>query len=171
MKTVIVYSKRKTVGLRIKDGILTVKAPIGTSREYIDELLKKHQKWIEKASFREKKRSAIGKGLSEVEIKQLKKSALDYLTPLCERYAALLGVSYKKISVNSARSRFGSCSSLGNIHFSYRIMLYPEPAREYVCLHEICHLLEMNHSRRFYAHIERLMPDYRERRRLLREPE
>ncbi|MBQ2738455.1 MAG: DUF45 domain-containing protein [Clostridia bacterium] len=169
MKTVIVYSRRKTVGLRIKDGTLTVRAPIGTPRDYIDSLISKHKKWIDRAKERDAHRSAMTNSLSDEEILSLKGKALRYVTPLCERYARLLGLSYKKISVNSARSRLGSCSSLGNIHFSYRIMLYPERAREYVCLHEVCHLAEMNHSKRFYALIGRIMPDFRERRRLLRE--
>ena len=170
IKTVIRYSRRKTVGLRIKDGILTVSAPIGTKREYIDEVLKKHKSWIERASQRDEKRASLTKDLSPKDIKELKIRAKEYLTPLCENYARLLGVSYKKISINSARGRFGSCSSLGNIHFSYRIMLYPEAAREYVCLHEVCHLIEMNHSERFYRLIEKIMPDYKKRRLLLKDP-
>ncbi len=156
------------MGLRIKDGVLTVSAPVGTQREYIDELLKKHGRWINEASKRDAKRYALTESLGAEDIKRLSESALEYFTPLCERFAKILGVSYKKISVSSARGRFGSCSSLGNIRFSYRLMLYPEPAREYVALHELCHLIEMNHSSRFYRLIESVMPDYKQRRRLLR---
>jgi predicted metal-dependent hydrolase len=57
---------------------------------------------------------------------------------------------------------------MGNISFSYRLMLYPEPAREYVIVHELAHLLEMNHSKRFYKIIESVLPDYKWRKSLLK---
>ena len=79
-----------------------------------------------------------------------------------------MNLSYGRITITSAKTRFGSCSSQGNISFSYRLMLYPIEAREYVVVHELAHLLEMNHSKRFYAIVERYMPDYKERRKKLK---
>ena len=79
-----------------------------------------------------------------------------------------MGLKYSRITITSAETRFGSCSSKGNISYSYRLMLYPEAAREYVVVHELAHLLEMNHSKKFYAIVERYLPDYKERRRMLK---
>ena len=79
-----------------------------------------------------------------------------------------MGLKYSRITITGAKTRFGSCSSKGNISFSYRLMLYPEAAREYVVIHELAHLLEMNHSKRFYAIIEKYIPDYKERKKLLK---
>ena len=73
-----------------------------------------------------------------------------------------------RITITGARTRFGSCSSKDNLSFSYLLMLYPEAAREYVVVHELAHLSEMNHSKRFYAIIEKYMPDYKERKKLLK---
>ena len=72
------------------------------------------------------------------------------------------------MTITGAKTRFGSCSSKGNISFSYRLMMYPEPAREYVVVHELAHLVEMNHSKRFYAIVERYLPDYKERKKQLK---
>ena len=79
-----------------------------------------------------------------------------------------MGLKYGRISITSAKTRFGSCNSRGNIAYSYRLMLYTEAAREYVVVHELSHLLEMNHSKSFYSIVEKYMPDYKERRKLLK---
>ena len=79
-----------------------------------------------------------------------------------------MGTSYNRVTVTSARTRFGSCSAKGNISYSYRLMLYPEPAIDYVVVHELAHTLEMNHSPRFWAVVEKYMPDYKERKKLLK---
>jgi len=79
-----------------------------------------------------------------------------------------MSLKHGRITITSAKTRFGSCSSKGNISYSYRLMLYPEAAREYVVVHELAHLLEMNHSKRFYAIIEKYLPDYKERKKLLK---
>jgi predicted metal-dependent hydrolase len=79
-----------------------------------------------------------------------------------------VGLKYGRITITGAKNRFGSCSSKGNIAFSYRLMLYPEAAIDYVVVHELAHLLEMNHSPAFYKIVESVMPDYKERRKLLK---
>ena len=79
-----------------------------------------------------------------------------------------MGLKYGRITITSAKTRFGSCSSKGRISYSYRLMLYPEAARDYVVVHELAHLVEMNHSKRFYDVIEKFMPDYKERKRMLK---
>ena len=168
MKVEISYSKRKSISIKVKNGDLLVCAPIGTNNTDISKILEKHREWIKKAVEREKASREKFESLSETQIKELKREARKYLTALCEYYSSLTGLRYNKISITSAKTRFGSCSSSKNISFSYRIMLYPESAREYVVLHEIAHLKEMNHSKAFYSIIESYMPDYKERRKLLK---
>ena len=80
-----------------------------------------------------------------------------------------MGIKYGRITIASAKTRFGSCSSKGNISYSYRLMMYPEEAIDYVVVHELAHRIEMNHSPRFYAIVERILPDYKKRRKLLKE--
>ena len=101
-------------------------------------------------------------------MRSIKKEAKLYFKTVTNEYSRIMNLSYGRITITSAKTRFGSCSSQGNISFSYRLMLYPIEAREYVVVHELAHLLEMNHSKRFYAIVERYMPDYKERRKKLK---
>ena len=87
---------------------------------------------------------------------------------LTSRYAELMNVSYKSVKITSAQKRFGSCSGKNNICFSYILMQYPIEAVEYVVVHELAHTVHHNHSREFYSLIERYLPDYKQRERLLK---
>lgn len=80
-----------------------------------------------------------------------------------------MGVQYEKVKVNSAKTRWGSCNSRENINFTYRLIFAPEDVIDYVVVHELAHLKEMNHSHRFWSAVEEIMPDYREQRRRLKE--
>ncbi len=87
---------------------------------------------------------------------------------LAATHAATLGVSFGRLAIKDTRSRWGSCSSKGNLNFSWRLVLAPPEVHDYVVAHEVAHLREMNHSPRFWAHVETLCPLYREHRRWLR---
>ena len=106
--------------------------------------------------------------MTDDDVKRLKKNAKVYFNDKTEYYSKLMGLKYGRITITSAQKRFGSCSSEGNICFSYRLMLYPEEAREYVIVHELAHLKEMNHSARFYKIVESVLPDYKLRRKMLK---
>ena len=79
-----------------------------------------------------------------------------------------MGLKFSRITITGAKTRFGSCSSKGNISYSYRLLLYPDAAIDYVVVHELAHLVKMNHSAQFYKIIESVLPDYKERIRLLK---
>ena len=84
-------------------------------------------------------------------------------------YAALMNAAPMEVKVNSAKSRWGSCSSKGNLNFSWRLMMADDNVIDYVVVHELAHLAEMNHSARFWAVVEGVLPDYKERRAQLRD--
>lgn len=90
----------------------------------------------------------------------LKLEAQMRLRVACDRYAAELGVSYGRITLRDPRSRWGSCTSEGNLMFSWRLVMAPEAVLDYVAAHEMAHRLEMNHSSRFWAHVAAICPDY-----------
>ena len=168
MEYKVIYSIRKTVSISVDKCFITVKAPVGTAEETIKDILQKHSRWIEKHIEIQKRKTSLLEELTEDDIKALKKAAKKYFKEKTEYYSNLMGLKYGRITITSAQKRFGSCSSIGNISFSYRLMLYPEPAREYVVVHELAHLLEMNHSKRFYRIIESVLPDYKWRKSLLK---
>lgn len=166
----VTYSKRRSVTVKVKDCRILVLAPIGFSGAEIDKLLIKHRAWINKRLNEQKIKSTVFDSLTEEDIKKIKKSARAYLTERTEYYAGIMSAEYSKIRITGAKTRFGSCTSCGNISYSYRLMLYPEAAREYVVVHELAHTFEMNHSKKFYAIIEKVLPDYKQRKKLLQAP-
>lgn len=85
-----------------------------------------------------------------------------------DRATALAGVSYRDLSIRAQRTRWASCSASGHMSFNWRLMLAPESVLEYVIWHEVCHLEILDHSRRFWALLERRWPRYREDREWLR---
>lgn len=168
MEYSVIYSKRKTVALKVTPDLkIEVRAPRGISRETIEEIINKHRRWIENR-IDIMKRMPIKAPPTQDEIRELKKRTEEIVTPLVERYANEMGVNYTKITITSAKKVFGSCTSKKHLNFSFRLSRYPFEAIEYVVVHELCHLKEMNHSPRFWALVERILPDYRKRREMLK---
>ena len=84
-------------------------------------------------------------------------------------YAARHGFTYRKIRITSARTRWGSCSSMGNLNFTWRLVMAPPEVIDYVVVHELAHLRVNNHSKEFWKQVEGIMPDYRQRLKWLKE--
>ena len=164
----VIYSARLTVAICIKDDGVIVRAPFGTSERRIEEIVLKHTDWIDKHLARRKAKSEREQGLTESEIKRIKKTARSVLKAKTEYYAEIMGLKYGRVTITGAKTRFGSCSSKGNISYSYRLMLYPEAAIDYVVVHELAHLVEMNHSSAFYDVVKGVLPDYKDRKKLLK---
>ena len=82
-----------------------------------------------------------------------------------------MGLEHGEVKINSAKTRWGSCNRKGNINFTYRLLFVPEEVIDYVVVHELAHLKEMNHSAGFWSVVEQTMPDYKARRKKLRECE
>jgi predicted metal-dependent hydrolase len=83
-------------------------------------------------------------------------------------FSELYQISFGKIFIKNQKTRWGSASSRGNLSFSYKIALLPEKLRDYIIVHELCHLAEFNHSRKFWELVSKTVPDYREARKELR---
>ncbi|MEM8979743.1 MAG: SprT family zinc-dependent metalloprotease [Pseudomonadota bacterium] len=98
----------------------------------------------------------------------LKAQARTALHRSVEVYAARLGREYARISIKDTRSRWGSCSTQGNLNFSWRLIMAPQNVLDYVAAHEVAHLAEMNHSPAFWAQVHRIFGPYEAERRWLR---
>jgi len=83
-------------------------------------------------------------------------------------YNQLYGHRYNKVFIRNTRSRWGSCSTRGNLNFNYKVALLPQELRDYIIVHELCHLAEFNHSPAFWAQVERAFPHHQTLRRALR---
>jgi predicted metal-dependent hydrolase len=94
--------------------------------------------------------------------------AATWLRERADARAAAFGVGYARLGVRDGRTRWGSCSSRGALSFSWRLMMAPARVAEYVVVHEVAHLVEMSHSRAFWALVEREWPDWRADRDWLR---
>lgn len=162
----VIYSKRRTISIQIKsDGCVVVRAPFGCSKELIQRFVSSHTDWINEKKMLVKSKPSID-NLSKEDIVKLKSKVKEIIDPIIAYYSGLMGVSPGRVSINTAKSRFGSCSSKGNLNFSCRLALYPYEAIEYVCVHELAHLKEMNHSKKFWAIVEGVLPDYKARKKL-----
>ena len=162
MDYTLIRSLRKTLGLQVKDGEVIVRAPLFVSKRTVNAFVLKHEAWIRKQLAK----SRAGEGLpalTDPEKKALADQARRVIPQRVAYYAKLIGVDYGRITIRTQKTRWGSCSSKGNLNFNCLLMLAPEYVRDYVVVHELCHLKEMNHSKAFYREIEKILPDYRDR--------
>ena len=168
----LIRSDRKTIGATIRQNRLIVRAPQRATEKEIERFLLRHQKWIEthleQAQAREEEKKAIRK-LTQEEVRALADRARDVIPKRVAYYAPRVGVSYGNITVRRQHSRWGSCSSKGNLNFNCLLMLMPPEVVDSVVVHELCHRKEMNHSPRFYAEVLRVFPDYRTQEKWLKE--
>ena len=164
----VVRSARKSLALEIRpDGRVLVRAPMRTGMPQIRAFVDRHRDWIEK-KLRRQALTPQAEKLSEEELAALKKAGRRLFTERAALYAPQLGVRFGRIAVRCQKSKWGSCSAKGNLNFNCLLLLAPQEVLDYVVVHELCHLLEMNHSERFWQRVEDVMPDYRDRRRWLR---
>ncbi len=176
-----IKSKRKSIGITVKpDGSVIVRAPLGCSKKRAEAFVVDKLEWIEKAQRKMAERRAAA-GLADEdsrseagaftaqEISRLKKQAKNILPDLVEELARTIGVTYGTVSIRTQKTRWGSCSSKGNLNFNCLLMLFPESVQRYVVVHELCHRKEMNHSAAFWNEVAKYHPSYREDRMQLKE--
>ena len=165
----IIYTKRKTLCLQVKrDGCVVIRCPYHTSKAKIEEFYNAHYEWVKKKLEITKNRMMPIDELDKYEIEELRKKALEYIPSRVDYFGAIMGVTPSKVSINQAKTRFGSCSSKKRLNFSCNVMRYPCEAIDYVIVHELAHIKELNHSKRFWAIVESIMPDYKERQKILK---
>lgn len=169
----ITKSKRKTISLQIKsDGSMELKVPLQTTNAQIQEFLNQKSDWINKhlqaVKDRQQQMSQI-KSLTMEEIRDLANQALEVIPKRVAYFAEIVGVTYGKITIRNQKSKWGSCSSKGNLNFNCLLMLMPTEVQDYIVVHELCHRKEMNHSPQFWAEVRKVLPDYENQKLWLKE--
>lgn len=165
----LIRSNRRTLALEVRDGTVRVRAPQRLPRAQIDAFVQSHAAWIEKSLARQQARRDAHPEPDETQRAEYIRRAKEILPGRVAYYANVMGLRPAGVTITSARTRFGSCSSKGRLCFSWRLMQYPPEAVDYVVVHELAHQVYRNHGPEFYALIERYLPDYKARRKLLRE--
>ncbi len=166
MDYTIIRSRRKTISLQITpQGALVVRCPNRMKQSEIDAFVKSKERWI----LSHLPKEPLTPPLSPEERKSLTEAARKDLTERVAFFGPKVGVTVGRIAIRSQRTRWGSCSAKGNLNFNCLLMLAPAEVRDYVVVHELCHRKEMNHSPRFWAQVEAILPNYRAPRNWLKE--
>jgi len=191
----IVRSKRRTVAIEVtREARLIVRAPLRTSSEDIDRFVEKKRIWILKKQEEAQQRlgryklKVVDDGMAtlsfdnsfllshahledarELFINWYRDQSYDRIGERLKHYSSVTGIHFNKFRITGAKKRWGSCNTKANIFFSWRLIMTPLPVIDYVVVHELVHIEEKSHSKVFWNRVGSILPDYRERRRWLKD--
>ena len=168
----VIRSSRKTIALEItRDGKLLVRCSYRTSQEYIDAFVRDKLDWIKKHMPAKGNEPVIR--FTDTQIREFANTVKARLPSRLELFSRQLGVRYTRVTIRAQRSRWGSCckhkDGMHTLNFNCLLALVPSEVLDYVVVHELCHIKEMNHSKAFWALVESILPDYKSRKKWLRE--
>ena len=162
----LIRSKRKTAEIQVRADGVTVRAPKWLSKREIDRFVASKESWIIKKQAEiqqyllEEKDQPEDNTLTKDELSALANQALTVIPGRVRYYANIIGVDYGRITIRNQRTRWGSCSSKGNLNFNCLLMLTPPEVIDSVVVHELCHRKQMNHSKKFYEEVYKAYPEY-----------
>lgn len=175
MKVTVIRTNRKTVAIQVNSDLsVTVRAPRSATDRDIDKILKDKEAWIQKHMEDIQKKKAEYEAmeierLTNSELHALVDKALKVIPERVAYFAKRVGVNYGRITIRNQKTRWGSCSSKGNLNFNCLLMLTPPEVIDYVIVHELCHRKEMNHSKDFWSEVKKILPDYKQSIQWLKE--
>jgi predicted metal-dependent hydrolase len=171
----IEYELKRRKGMRclrlsiFSDGTAVVTAPKWYPAYVINKFLQEKSDWLfEKLKNVDFQQLAVKKNEEKAEYAAGKECARAVIASRVEFFNRHYQFAYNRISIKNQKSCWGSCSQKKNLNFSYKVASLPEELRDYVIVHELCHLRELNHSSRFWRLVAETIVDYNERRRMLR---
>ncbi len=172
----IIRSQRKTISVEITPELrVLVRAPWRMKTADIERFISDKAGWIDAHLEEMRRRNEERAGRETVtpftaeELNALADKAKQVIPDRVAYFAPLVGVEYGRIAIRDQRTRWGSCSAKGNLNFNCLLVLTPPEVLDYVVVHELCHLRELNHSPRFWAEVRSIMPDHADKRRWLKE--
>lgn len=170
MDYTLIRSDRRTLAIQIsREALVVVRAPRRCPLREIEAFVAGRRAWIEKHQALQRQRLAARPEPDEAEKAALIARAKAVLPGRVAYFAKLMDLKPQGVSITGAKKRFGSCSGKNRLCFSWRLMQYPDPAVDYVVVHELAHLTHKNHGPDFYALVASVLPDHKARRALLRE--
>lgn len=169
----IIRSSRRTMAIEIRrDGEVIVRIPNRVTNAQAKRFVESKKDWIISTLEKIEKSQDTNipkEKFTETEMKIIRKRAKREIPILVDEYAPLIGVTYNRISIRAQKTRWGSCTFDGNLNFNCLLVLLPERVMRYVVVHELCHRKEMNHSKKFWNEVAKILPDYKELRKKLKE--
>lgn len=147
-----------------QDGTLIVTAPKMCSVAYVEKTLSRHAQWIKKQIGSRQKNITIDPQV----IIYAKKAVRPIVHAKLMQFNEYYNFTYHRVSIRNQKSRWGSCSSEGNLNFNCKLLCLPSELQDYVIVHELCHLKEMNHSKDFWYLVSHTIPQYKEVRKKLK---
>ena len=164
----IIKSDRRTVAIQIKpDGQVVIRCPRRMGMEDVRRFVESKIGWIEKHLAQATPQNV--RRFTCQEIEELREQTRIAVAQRVKHYAPVVGVNYHRIAVRVQHTRWGSCSSKGNLNFNCLLALVPADVLDYVVVHELCHRKHLNHSDKFWKEVERVLPDYKQRQRWLKD--
>ena len=158
----VIRSGRKSLGLEVRpDGTVLARIPARLSDRELKAFIEKQQDWILKKVDQVKKRADART--------KIKVPSMDALSDRVKYYCAVMQVKVGRITIRNQKTRWGSCSSAGNVNFNYQLYYLSDELLDYVVVHELAHRRHMDHSKEFWSEVARYCPDYRARRKQLKE--
>lgn len=143
-------------------GTFVVTVPWRMNLANVERFIKENSQWVlEKLKTMKKMReNSIFVKNNPEEYLELKEAARKFVLERLGKLNKYYNFKYKKIAIRNQKTRWGSCSSQGNLNFNYKILLLPQTHADYILVHELCHLKEFNHSRRFWNLVAQTIPNY-----------
>jgi hypothetical protein len=149
-------------------GKLVVTKPTNVSQQVVDDFIKQKSDWIFKKIDYCNKIPANSTIKNRQEYKKYKDQALRFVVERINYYNRFYGFNFNQIRIKNQKTRWGSCSDKSNLNFNYKIIFLPSDLADYLIIHELCHLKELNHSKRFWGLVARTIPDYEEKRKKIK---
>jgi predicted metal-dependent hydrolase len=165
--------KAKRIRLSVyRDGKVVVTVPKGLPATAAENFVFAKKDWvIKKIRFFKSADVSAVRVLSRKDYLENKNEALCLVNDRLSFYNRIYGFSFDSVSIKDQRTRWGSCSRRGRLNFNYKILFLPDKLRDYIIVHEICHLKEFNHSPEFWSLVRKAFPDCLEIRKELRRQE
>ncbi len=162
-------SRARTMRLTVHcDGTVALTLPKNATNTAAKRFLNEKASWLlEKVSFYERFTDTRLTRLGIRDYQRHKEAARTLVHQRVTYFAEKYGYRYNRITIRDQKRAWGSCSSKGNLNFNYKVLFLPEALQDYVIVHELCHLAEMNHSKRFWDCVVREVPNYKELRKQL----
>lgn len=160
----LIRSGRKTIGVKVdQKGVVTAQVPYLAKEADVLAFLSQHadriEQYVQRSRIVAEQAEDAGR-FSAAELEHMAQQAVQVIPQRVAYYARLLGVTYGRITIRNQKSRWGSCSSKGNLNFNCLLMAAPAEVLDSVVAHELCHRKHMDHSKAFYAELYKLFPDY-----------